>query len=51
MSVLDIILIILLVSWLGGFGLHIGGNLIHALLVVALIVLVLRLLGVGHITA
>ena len=49
MSILDIIIVILLVSWLGGFGFHIGGNLIHALLVVALMVLVLRLLGVGSI--
>lgn len=51
MSVLDVILVILLVSWLGGFGFHIGGNLIHALLVVALIVLILRLLGVGTVSA
>lgn len=50
MSVLDIILIILLVSWLGGFGFHIGGNLIHLLLVVALIVLIFRLLGMGPAT-
>lgn len=51
MSVLDVILVILLVSWLGGYGFNIGGNLIHALLVVALVVLVMRLLGVGHVSA
>ena len=51
MSVLDIILVILLISWLGGFGFHIGGNLIHILLVVALVVLVLRLLGIGSVSA
>jgi hypothetical protein len=46
MGLLDIIIIILVVSWLGGFALKIGGGLIHILLVIALIVLVVRLLGV-----
>jgi len=46
MGILDIIIIILVISWLGGFSLHIGGGLIHLLLVIAVIVLVLRLLGV-----
>lgn len=47
MTVLDAILIILLIAWLGGFSLQIGGALIHLLLVVALVVLVARLLGAG----
>lgn len=47
MGLLDIILIILVVSWLGGFAFKIGGGLIHILLVVFVIVLVLRLLGVS----
>lgn len=47
MGILDILLIILVISWLGGFSLHIGGGLIHILLVIAVIVLVARLLGVG----
>jgi len=47
MNLLDIIIIILVVSWLGGFSLHVGGELIHLLLVIAVIVLVLRLLGVN----
>jgi hypothetical protein len=47
MGILDIIIIILVISWLGGFALHIGGGLIHILLVIALIVLVARLLGVS----
>ncbi|MEK9160170.1 MAG: lmo0937 family membrane protein [Patescibacteria group bacterium] len=51
MSVLDVILVILLVAWLGGYGFNIGGNIIHVLLVVALVVLVMRLLGVGHVSA
>jgi hypothetical protein len=45
MGLLDIIIIILVIAWLGGFAFHIGGGLIHLLLVVAVIVLVVRLLG------
>ncbi len=47
MGLLDIIIIILVVSWLGGFSLKIGGGLIHLLLVIAVIVLIARLLGVN----
>jgi hypothetical protein len=47
MGILDIILIILIVSWLGGFAFKIGGGLIHILLVVFVIALVARLLGVN----
>jgi hypothetical protein len=39
------IFVILLVLWLLGFSLHIGGALIHLLLVVGLVVLVINLLG------
>jgi len=45
MGLLDIIIIVLIISWLGGFALHLGGGLIHILLVVALIILIARLLG------
>lgn len=45
MGLLDIILIVLVIAWLGGFSLHIGGGLIHLLLVIAVIILVVRLLG------
>jgi hypothetical protein len=45
MGLLDIVIIVLIVSWLGGFSLKIGGGLIHLLLVLAVIVLVARLLG------
>ncbi len=38
------IVVILLVLWALGFAIHIGGGLIHLLLVVALIVVVVRLL-------
>ena len=47
MGLLDIIIIVLVIAWLGGFSLHVGGGLIHLLLVIALIVLIARLLGVG----
>lgn len=45
MGILDIIIVILIIAWLGGFSLHIGGGLIHLLLVIAVIVLIARLLG------
>lgn len=37
------ILVILVVLWLLGFSFHIGGGLIHLLLVIALILLVIQL--------
>jgi len=45
MGILDIIVILLVIFWLGGFTLHIGGSLIHFLLVIALIVFIIRLLS------
>lgn len=45
MGLLDIIIVILIISWLGGFSLHIGGSLIHLILVIAVIVFVVRLLS------
>ena len=36
---------VLIVMWLLGFGLHIGGGLIHLLLVVAVVVLLFNLLS------
>ena len=47
MGILDIIIIVLVITWLGGFSLKFGGKLIHLLLVVALIVFVARILGIG----
>jgi len=46
MGILDILIIILIIGWLGGFSLHFGGNLIHTLLVIAIILIILRLLGI-----
>jgi hypothetical protein len=39
------IIIILLALWLLGFSFKVGGKLIHALLVIALIVVIVRLLS------
>ena len=39
------ILGILLVLWLLGFSMHVGGSLIHALLVIALVVFIINLLS------
>jgi Family of unknown function (DUF5670) len=39
------IFIILLVLWLLGFGFHVGGGLIHLLLVIAVVVLLFNLLS------
>ena len=47
MGLLDIIIIVLIIGWLGGFSLKIGGGLIHLLLVIAVIILLARLLGVN----
>jgi hypothetical protein len=43
-NVLWTIFVVLIVMWLLGFGFHVGGGLIHGLLVIALIVLVWNLL-------
>ncbi|HEY5174619.1 MAG TPA: lmo0937 family membrane protein [Terriglobales bacterium] len=39
------ILVVLLILWLLGFSFHIAGNLIHILLVVALVVLIINLVS------
>lgn len=43
MGLLEIVLAILLLSWVGGFAFHVGGDLIHLLLVVALVVFIVRM--------
>ena len=45
MNILNIIIVLLLISWIGGFSLHIGGGLIHLLLIIAVIIFITRLLG------
>jgi hypothetical protein len=44
-NLLWLIIIILIIMWLGGFALHIGGGLIHILIVIALILLIVRLVS------
>jgi len=39
------IIAVLLILWLLGFSFHVGGNLVHTLLVIALIVIIIRLLS------
>jgi hypothetical protein len=44
-DMLEAILIVLVILWaLGFFAFHVGGGLIHALLVIALVILIIRLL-------
>jgi hypothetical protein len=42
MGIIEIVAIILILMWLGGFVLNIGGNLIHILLILAIVVFLLR---------
>lgn len=42
-NALWLIIIILIILWLGGFALNVGGSLIHVLIVIALILLIVRL--------
>jgi hypothetical protein len=42
-NLLWLIIIVLIILWLGGFALHVGGGLIHILIVIALILLIYRL--------
>lgn len=44
MSLLDIVILLFVLAWLGGLGLHIGGSLIHLLILVAVVVLIVRLI-------
>ena len=44
MQLLDILILLIILSWVGGFSLHFGGGLIHLLLVIALVLLVVRLI-------
>lgn len=45
MGLLDLLILILIISWLGGFALNVGGGLIHLILVIALIIIIARFLG------
>jgi hypothetical protein len=43
MGLLELIIVILVIAWLGGFSIGLGGGLIHLLLIIAAIILVVRL--------
>lgn len=43
-NLLWLIIIILVLMWIGGLSFGVGGNLIHLLIVIAVIVLIFRLL-------
>jgi hypothetical protein len=45
MGLLEILLIIVLIMWLGGFSLGVGGSAVHILLLVVLVIVVIRLLN------
>jgi len=42
-NVLWLIIVILIILWLGGFAMNVGGGLIHLLIVIALVLLIVRL--------
>lgn len=44
MSLLDVVILILVLGWIGGLSLHVAGSLIHLLLVVAVVMLIVRLI-------
>jgi hypothetical protein len=44
-NLLWLIILILVIMWLGGFAFHVGGSLIHLLIVVAVIILIVQLLS------
>jgi Family of unknown function (DUF5670) len=45
MNLLWGLVVVLVVLWLLGFSMHVGGGLIHLLLVVAVIVIIVRLVS------
>ena len=42
-NLLWLIIVVLVILWLAGFAMHMGGGLIHLLIVVAVIVLIIQL--------
>ncbi len=45
MSLLDIVILLRVVSRLGGYSINLGGGLIHLLLVIALVMFIFKLAG------
>jgi hypothetical protein len=44
-NLLWLVIVVLVILWLAGFSMQIGGGLIHLLLVIAVIVLIFRLVS------
>jgi hypothetical protein len=44
MGLLELLIIILVILWIIGFAVNVGGGFIHLLLLVALVILIIRLL-------
>jgi hypothetical protein len=44
MGIIELVAVILIILWLGGFALNIGGNFIHILLVIAVVIFLVRLI-------
>lgn len=44
MGLLELLIVILLVCWMLGFGFHVAGGLVHILLVIVFILIIVRLL-------
>lgn len=44
-NLLWLIIIILVLMWIGGLSFHIGGGLIHLLIVIAVIILIIQLVS------
>ncbi|MDP3543456.1 MAG: lmo0937 family membrane protein [Elusimicrobiota bacterium] len=40
---LDVVILLVLLSWVGGFSVNVGGGLIHLLLVIAVVMFIFRL--------
>ena len=44
MDIMWLLIILLVIAWAGGFAFHVGGGLIHLLILIAVVVLVVRLI-------
>lgn len=42
-NLLWLVIVVLVILWLAGFAMHVGGGLIHLLIVIAVIVLIFQL--------
>ncbi len=43
MGILELLIIVLIIAWVGGFSLNVAGSLIHLLLLIAIVLIVIRL--------